>query len=695
VTDDESQDLHETDRTGQWRDYLRQKCRKQLAEIGREFPHKRSLYIDYREVEKWGKDGIALADELIENPGKVTEDIFEAIKVNQLIRTKDNVEPKGINIRFTNLRKRTLLRDLRYDDVNRLISVEITCIRATEVRPRIVEAVFRCPGGHFTKKEQKYGKFVEPSGCATDGCQFRKLELIPKRSKFTNQQKLRVQESSEGMKAGQQPQTLDVVVLDDLCDNIFAGDRAVLNGIIRSVQRVVKGEKSTVFDLYLELSSIEITERDFAEVEITEEAERQIKEIAKSGDALEMITASIAPSIYGYMDIKRGIALQMFGGVDSVNADGTVNRPEIHILIIGDPGVSKTKLIRYAAKQSPRGIFLSAVTSSSAGLTGVTLRDEDGRWAIEAGALPLADKGVCACDEIDKAKEETTACLLSVLEDREVTVAKAGQIRTLKARCSMIFAGNPKYERFDKFVDFVDQITLPPTLLSRIDLFYIMVDEPDAKLDKERSQHVIKSRYIAECRAAGKMDRISAEDQKSVEPIISPALLKQYVAYAKRIIPIMNESVREYLTKHYVELRGKPLEKSPSPATMRQQEALVRLAEAAARSRLSSEVALKDAEIAVSVFDRSMAAVATDPNTGKVDFGRIGQGKSQQKIDMLGAMREIIKNNPKCSQALLLAKMSERSFKNEHSILAALNDALNAGDISDPGMNSHYRWEGK
>jgi replicative DNA helicase Mcm len=157
----------------------------------------------------------------------------------------------------------------------------------------------------------------------------------------------------------------------------------------------------------------------------------------------------------------------------------------------------------------------------------------------------------------------------------------------------------------------------------------------------------------------------------------------------------MNPQVREFLTAHYLEIRGKKATESTSPATMRQQEALVRLAEAAAKLRLSPEVALKDAETAVSIFDACMKAIATDPRTGKVDFGRIGQGVSQQKIDMIGCMREILQNNPKCSKNLLLAKMSDRSFKNESAICSAIERGMKDGDIMDRGMNEHYDWTGK
>ncbi len=270
-------DLHEGDKTGDWGRLLKSKYKKELGELSREYPHKRSLYIDYRDVERFGKAGIALADELLENPGKVLEDVWDAIKNSQLVRTKDGKDPKGINIRLTNLPKKTGIRNIRSDDINHFVSVEGILRKTTEVRPRIVEAVFRCPAGHFTSKQQKYGKFIEPDGCATDGCTFKKLELMPKRSRFVDSQKLRIQESPEGLRGGEQPQTLDIDVTDDLSGKVAPGDRVIINGILRSMQRIVKGEKSTVFDIFLECNSIEIAEKEFEEVEIDEKAEDEIR----------------------------------------------------------------------------------------------------------------------------------------------------------------------------------------------------------------------------------------------------------------------------------------------------------------------------------------------------------------------------------------------------------------------------------
>jgi replicative DNA helicase Mcm len=666
--------LHELDRCGDWANFLKISYKKEMGIIAREYPHVRSLVIKYADIERWGKTGIALADELMENPGKVIEDIQEAIKANALIRTANNKEIKNLNIRFTGIAKKRLLRDLRYEDVNTMVAVEAAIVhRASEVNPRLIESVSKCPGGHFTvTRQSSHIKFKEPEGCATDGCQYKKLELLPKRSKFTDQQRIKIQDSPEGLKPGQQPQLMDIVCLDDVCDQIYAGERATFNAIVRSTQRIIRGEKSTVFDLHLDISSIESGARDFEEISYTDDEELKIKEIAKSGNALEQISRSIAPSIWGNEDIKKALALQMFGGVTKIYDDGQRERGEIHITLLGDYGVAKTQLAKYAITQSPRGIFISAVSASGPGLIGATKQDpeEGGRWYVEAGELPQADLGVAAIDEIDKADKETLNTLYNVMQDGECRISKAAK-RTLKARTSLILCGNPKYQKFDLFADIIDQITIPPALINRCDLVFIMVDSKQH--DKEISEHISNANYYGQCKAAGKPEKISDEQKASITPPISQKLLKQYIAYAKNNIhPIMNQAAMAKINAYYVKIRGSTVDESKAPITPRQQQSIIRLSEAMAKLRLSPEVTLKDVDAVLEIFDKCIKMTITDPKTGKIDAGRMGQGVSSNKASMIAAIKDIVKGEPGIKLNLLMAKLDERNFKNEHEIKAVL-----------------------
>ncbi len=646
--------LQDTDKTADWSRLLKSKYKKEMGELSREYPHKRSLYIDYRDVERFGKAGIALADELLENPGKVLEDVWDAIKNSQLIRTKDGKEPKGVNIRFTNLPKKTGIRYIRSDDINTFVSVEGILRKTTEVRPRIIEAVFRCPAGHFTIKKQKYGKFIEPDGCATDGCTFKKLELVPKRSRFVDSQKLRIQESPEGLRGGEQPQTLDVDVTDDLSGRVSPGDRVIINGILRSMQRIVRGEKSTVFDIFLECNSIEIAEKEFEEVEIDEKAEDEIRALSRDPMIYRMINHSIAPTIYGSEDVKQAIALQLFGGIAKEMPDGTHLRGDIHVLLIGDPGIAKSQLLRYVVKLSPRAIYTSGQSSTAAGLTATAVKDEfgEGRWTLEAGALVLADMGIAAVDEMDKMEKGDRSALHEAMEQQSISVAKAGITATLKSRCALLGAANPKYGRFDMFGDISDQINMPPSLLSRFDLIFIMTDQPEQKRDLAIAEHILKAHSTGELIAQhrktpipGVTDEYILQQLKPVMPDIDPTLFRKYVAYSKRsCYPLLSTEAKEALVAYYLKLRGIAEPNKPVPVTARQLEALVRLAEASARIRLSDTIEQSDAELVIHIVDACLRQIAYDAKTGTFDIDKVVTGISKEKRDIVRVIKDAIRD---------------------------------------------------
>ena len=405
-----------TDVVGEWTKILKKQFKRELAELSREYPHKRSLYIDFRKILN-----NRLAFELLRSPGKVLGDIRDAIVQNKLLKLKDGQDPELINIRFTNLPQKTDVRDIRADQINTFVAIEGILRKTTEVRPRIVSAVFRCRSCNKNTDPvpQGYGRFDEPDFCPN--CERKtRLDLVMNRCRFVDTQKLRIQESPEGLRGGEQPQTLDVDATDDLTGQVAPGDRVVVNGILRSVQRVNYGQKSTLFDIYLECNSIEIAEKEFEEVSITEEDEAKIKALARDPLVYKKIARSIAPTIYGTDDVKEAIALQLFGGIAKEMPDGSRLRGDIHVLLVGDPGIAKSQILRYVVKLSPRGIYTSGKSSTSAGLTATAVKDEfgDGRWTLEAGALVLADMGIAAVDEMDKMAKEDRSALHEAMEQQ-------------------------------------------------------------------------------------------------------------------------------------------------------------------------------------------------------------------------------------------------------------------------------------
>lgn len=654
-----------TDTTTEWSKFLRRRYKKELAELRREYPHKRSLSIDYSTI-----TNNKLAFELLERPGKVIGDIRDAIKNDRLItlkkgqmvsppggatETMESVEPGHINIRFTNLPRKIAVREIRADQINKFLSVEGILRKTTDVRPRILEGVFQCRScrkltGPVT---QTYGQFQEPDFCPN--CERKtRMDLIINRSRFIDAQKLRIQESPEGLRGGEQPQTLDVDVTDDLTGIVSPGDRVVINGILRSVQRVVHGSKTTLFDIYLECNSIEVAEKEFDEVNITEEDEEAILNLSREENVERQISRSIAPTIYGNDDVKEAISFQLFGGIAKEMPDGSRLRGDIHILLVGDPGIAKSQLLRYVVKLSPRGIYTSGKSSTSAGLTATAVKDEfgDGRWTLEAGALVLADMGIAAVDEMDKMQKDERSALHEAMEQQTISVAKAGITATLKSRCALLGAANPKLGRFDQFVPIAEQINMPASLLSRFDLVFVMTDEPDAQRDAAIANHIVKTHSIGELIRQHEYSPIPGVDDERilrelapVMPDIDPVLLRKYIAYAKRTcFPILSEEAMQTLIDYYLKLRNLADVNKPVPVTARQLEALVRLAESSARMRLSNTITSTDAERVVRIVDICLRQVAYDAETGSFDIDKLVTGFSKTQRDIIRTIKEAIRS---------------------------------------------------
>jgi replicative DNA helicase Mcm len=320
-------------------------------------------------------------------------------------------------------------------------------------------------------------------------------------------------------------------------------------------------------------------------------------------------------------------------------------------LLVGDPGVAKSQLLRYVHRIAPRSVYTTGKGTTSAGLTASATRDEyDGRWTLEAGALVLADKGIALVDEIDKMRAEDRGALHEAMEQQTVSVAKAGINAVLRARCALLGAANPKYGRFDRYAPIAEQIDLSPTLLSRFDLIFVMTDEPDEVRDRELAKHILDAHELGE-----KLEKlrniISTEysrekleiDAKRIEPAINPELLRKYIAYAKRtVFPVLTEEAKEKIVEFYLSLRSKVKENSPVPVTARQLEALIRLAEASARLRLRDHITLDDVQRVIGIVRKSLEQIAIDPETGEIDIDYAFTGTSKTQRDRIMIIKRIV-----------------------------------------------------
>ncbi len=634
--------------TGRWVQVIEEaELRPRILEVADRFPEERALEIPFSRIEE---ADTALADLLLERPEEVL--LHGARAMRELIPMAGD-EAEGLRLRVTGLptTARRSIRAVRESDLQRFLAVEGIVRKATEVRPQIRDAVFSCLACRSEIHElQDEGSPIlrEPLECPSCGkpAGRTRFRLLPERSTYIDAQRIEVQENPESLKGGAHPQGLTVLLTEDLTGRVIPGNRVVVNGVLKSLQRASASRtgvlRSTTFDLMLLGNSLEYQQQEYEEIEIPEEDERLILKYRGDPRVVDQIVLSLAPTIKGMEDEKEAIALQLFGGVEKRHADGIRLRGDIHILLVGDPGTAKSQLLRYVADVAPRGIYTSGKGATAAGLTAAAVKDDfaGGRWVLEAGMLVLADGGIAIVDELDKMTPEDRSAMHEALEQQTVSIAKAGITATLNARCPVLAAANPKWGRFNREKFIAEQIDLPPTLLSRFDVIYSIQDRPDQSRDRLLASQILQSHQEGEASPTG----LTASDTPpSAMAPFSPDFLRKYIAYARRTVrPVLSNEALRTLEDFYVKTRSRGEEpNSPVPITARQLEALVRLSEAAARARLSMVVSVEDATRATRIVQRFLDRI-TPPNE-KLDIDVVTTGVSHSQRERIDLLQDLMR----------------------------------------------------
>ncbi|KAJ2993813.1 hypothetical protein HDV02_002056 [Globomyces sp. JEL0801] len=551
-------------------------------------------------------------------------------------------EGMSLKVRPFNLPTVVNLRELNPSDIDQLVTIKGLMIRASPIIPDLKQGI--CSACDFTvETENDRGRIAEPTVCPSNDCQSKNtMMLIHNRCLFSDKQICRLQETPDETPDGQTPYTVSLCSYDDLVDVAKPGDRVEITGIFRAIsvrvnprQRNIKSLFKTYIDVvHIKKSSkkriavdssivnqneyhVEFDETDQIQTNVVED-EDELKSLSQRPDIYDFLSP---PSIYGLEDVKKGILLQLFGGSHKFAADkpGTPRiRGDLNILLVGDPGVSKSQLLQYVHKLAPRGVYTSGKGSSAVGLTAYVTRDPDTRQLVlESGALVLSDGGICCIDEFDKMSDFTRSVLHEVMEQQTISVAKAGIITTLNARTSILACANPINSKFDVNLSVPENVNLPPPLMSRFDLLYLILDKPNERDDRRLAQHLV-SLYLTD------QPIISAADYLPIEKFT------QYLNYAKKIQPVISEEAGQCLVNFYVSMRKSGIVGGANVITFttRQLESMIRLAEAHAKMRLSPTVERQDVEEANRLVLAALQAAAVDPRTGRIDLDLVTTGIS-------------------------------------------------------------------
>lgn len=544
-------------------------------------------------------------------------------------------------------------RTLGSNQLNHMVSLEGIVTKTSLVRPKVVKSV------HYNENKQKfhfreYRDQTMTTGAAstsvypTDDGEGNPLVTEYGYCVYRDHQTISIQEMPERAPAGQLPRSVDVILDDDLVDRVKPGDRIQLVGIYRSLGNRNAGAGSSTFrTLILANNIILLSSKSgggIAQVNITDTDIRNINKISKNKRVFELLSQSLAPSIYGHDYIKKAILLLLLGGQEKNLENGTHLRGDINILMVGDPSTAKSQLLRFVLNTAPLAIATTGRGSSGVGLTAAVTSDkETGERRLEAGAMVLADRGVVCIDEFDKMSDVDRVAIHEVMEQQTVTIAKAGIHTSLNARCSVIAAANPIFGQYDIHKDPHRNIALPDSLLSRFDLLFVVTDDIEDARDRQVSEHVLRMhRYRqpgaeegapvreegAQLLGVGLQTDTDANRPTEVYEKFNPMLhsgvtvtvgrgasrrtevlsipfIKKFIQYAKREKPILTKGAADHCVTAYSALRNDELDagtRRTSPITARTLETLIRLSTAHAKARLSKRVEQRDAEVAEQIL---------------------------------------------------------------------------------------------